>query len=68
MATPLASIQSLTLDLPPSCIEFCPEYPDYFCVGTYSLVEDEARAQGDSSRPQSRHGSIVVFRLEGTAM
>ncbi|KJR79884.1 uncharacterized protein SPSK_10320 [Sporothrix schenckii 1099-18] len=53
------SIESHTLDLPPSCIEFCPGYPDYFCVGTYNLVQDEARAQGDVSRPQNRNGSIV---------
>ena len=35
------STQSLILDLPPSCIEFCPAYPSYFVVGTYNLQKDE---------------------------
>ncbi|OAA54485.1 WD40 repeat-like-containing domain protein [Niveomyces insectorum RCEF 264] len=63
MASPVEIIQSQTLDLPPSCVEFCPAYPDHLLVGTYNLEEDEERAQGDSTRPQNRNGSVVVFRL-----
>ncbi len=36
------SIRSQVLDLPPSCVEFCPAYPSYFLVGTYSLQPDGA--------------------------
>lgn len=64
MAEPISSIEWQTLDLPPSCIEFCPAHPDYFCVGTYNLEKDEARAQGNTSRPQNRNGSILVFKVD----
>lgn len=37
----IASIQSLELELPPSCIEFCPNHPSYFLVGTYNLQRDD---------------------------
>ncbi|KAK4992907.1 hypothetical protein LTR50_000813 [Elasticomyces elasticus] len=37
----ISSIQSLTLDIPPSCIAFVPEYPNYFVVGTYLLEPSE---------------------------
>lgn len=33
----IASTQTLTLDLPPSCIAFCPAQSDLFVVGTYFL-------------------------------
>ena len=29
----------LPLALPPSCIEFCPDHPEYILVGTYNLQE-----------------------------
>ncbi|PSR92326.1 hypothetical protein BD289DRAFT_451807 [Coniella lustricola] len=80
----IASLQSLILDLPPSCIEVCPAHPTYFVVGTYYLErgadnqteevrpsgdDDEEKADADSSEakaasPQSRNGSVIVFRLE----
>ncbi|KAI8627569.1 hypothetical protein F5Y19DRAFT_441979 [Xylariaceae sp. FL1651] len=68
-------LRSLILDLPPSCIEFCPAHPDYFVVGTYNLqkgnsTEAEGNFGSDSDgshkttkKPQSRSGSLVVFRL-----
>ncbi|KAL2263310.1 hypothetical protein VTK26DRAFT_7293 [Humicola hyalothermophila] len=31
------SLRSLELELPPSCVEFCPAFPSFFLVGTYSL-------------------------------
>lgn len=27
--------------LPPSCLEFVPNHPDYFVVGTYTLAEQQ---------------------------
>lgn len=75
----ISSTQSMILDLPPSCIEFCPAYPDLFMVGTYNLekseqpdtVENEQKADeeadpqtsGTSKKPQSRNGSIILFQL-----
>lgn len=37
----ISSSQSMQLDLPPSCIEFCPVHPSYFLVGTYNLQKEE---------------------------
>ncbi|POS80930.1 hypothetical protein DHEL01_v200697 [Diaporthe helianthi] len=39
------SFQSMILDLPPSCIEFCPRYPSLFLVGTYYLETSEAESK-----------------------
>ncbi|OLN94281.1 Diphthine methyltransferase [Colletotrichum chlorophyti] len=65
----IASKQSIVLDLPPSCVEFCLSHPTYFVVGTYNLVKDEEPA-GDSEntnssakRPQNRNGSLALFQL-----
>lgn len=71
----ISSKQSLILDLPPSCIEFCLSHPTYFVVGTYNLVKDDVPSNdsGDggssaSKKPQNRNGSLVVFQLENGAM
>ncbi|KAK8044842.1 hypothetical protein PG993_004866 [Apiospora rasikravindrae] len=77
----ISSRQSLTLELPPSCIEFCPASPQYFVVGTYNLQKEEALAEdgdagsddddnGDTTQKatrqiQNRNGSLVVFQLDG---
>lgn len=69
----IASTQSLTLELPPSCAQFCPAHPEYLVVGTYSLqIEDEAATNlmvqdgyVATPKPQSRSGSLVVFKLTG---
>lgn len=74
--TSINSIQSLILDLPPSCIEFCPEAPDYFVVGTYFLEKKEqdesAAAELDDGedddtpkKAQKRSGSLILFQLVG---
>ncbi|KUI72263.1 Diphthine methyltransferase [Cytospora mali] len=76
----ISSSQSMQLDLPPSCIEFCPAHPSYFLVGTYNLQKEEngERGAGESEakeeeqdkereeglRAQSRTGSIIVFQLQ----
>lgn len=77
---PINSLRSITLELPPSCIEFCPAYPEFFVVGTYNLQKEEPDV-GDSAmlgeedegtqhgkQPQSRNGSLVLFALTGTDM
>jgi diphthamide biosynthesis protein 7 len=76
--TSINSIQSLILDLPPSCIEFCPVARDYFVVGTYFLekkeqdagvggaAEDqEEKSEDVDTKPQTRTGSLVLFKVEG---
>ncbi|KAI1863669.1 hypothetical protein JX265_008886 [Neoarthrinium moseri] len=73
-ATKVNSEWTHFLELPPSCIEFCPAHPSYFVVGTYNLQKEEAdaardgAAQGEqpTNQPQTRTGSLVVFRLEGS--
>lgn len=48
---PLASVFSEELDLPPSCVEFCPAHPSYFLVGTYNLQKpDEEAGELDHSQ------------------
>ncbi|KXJ90697.1 WD40-repeat-containing domain protein [Microdochium bolleyi] len=77
--TPIASLRSLTLDLPPSCIEFCLAHPAYFVVGTYNLQKEEGleppveeaehNSEGGAAvRKQSRDGSIIVFRLDNSEL
>jgi hypothetical protein len=67
----ISSQDSVLLDLPPCCVEFCPGWPSYFVVGTYNLVKDESSADGNSSsdsksstepKTQSRNGSLIVFK------
>lgn len=68
---------STTLDLPPSCIEFSEDSPDYFVVGTYNLEKDAAVeepqddrdvVENDNSKKeaktQERNGSLVLYRYE----
>lgn len=81
--TSISSIRSLILDLPPSCIEFCPSARDYFVVGTYFLekkeqdasVDEEEESKNDEDKsedaektPQTRTGSLVLFKIEGDEM
>ena len=70
----IASRISLNLELPPSCVQFCPAHPDLFVVGTYNLERedkvvhengDEApAAEAQANRSQNRNGSLLVFRLK----
>ncbi|THY12080.1 WD40 repeat-like protein [Aureobasidium pullulans] len=77
--TSINSIQSLILDLPPSCIEFCPVARDYFVVGTYFLEKKEQEATAEDTaannndeeseevekKPQTRTGSLILFKVDG---
>lgn len=76
---PISPLKTLTLDLPPSCIEFCPAYPEYFVVGTYNLEKEEpdtgdpATPEQDEKtqprqQPQSRNGSLILFSSMGKDM
>ncbi|KAM0228136.1 hypothetical protein ACHAPO_010972 [Fusarium lateritium] len=76
----ISSEVSLTLGLPPSCIQFCPAYPKLFVVGTYNLEKNEDDVQegnkddDDAERvtatktSQSRNGSLLVFKVDGTKL
>ncbi|RGP66543.1 wd repeat-containing 85 like [Fusarium sporotrichioides] len=76
----ISSEVSLTLGLPPSCIQFCPAHPDLFVVGTYNLEKNEDDVQegkedGDDDEhgtatktPQNRNGSLLVFKVDGTKL
>ncbi|THX75930.1 WD40 repeat-like protein [Aureobasidium pullulans] len=77
--TSIDSIQSPVLDLPPSCIEFCPVARDYFVVGTYFLEKKEQEATAEDTaennndeeseevekKPQTRTGSLILSKIDG---
>ena len=71
-------VATLILDLPPSCIAFCPSQPDYFVVGTYYLhAKDnsehanevapgsEEGKNGHEAEQQNRSGSLILYKLDG---
>ncbi|KAJ5154488.1 uncharacterized protein N7500_009927 [Penicillium coprophilum] len=63
----MASIQhpqsatTVFLDQPPSCLEFCPEAPDHFIVGTYLLSENKTE---DGEIQQAKTGSLQLWKLD----
>ena len=72
MLLPTVAIQSdqrLKLDLPPSCVQFCPARPHLFVVGSYYLhpvdqvKSDDHEQQAAVLSVQKRSGSLVLFRL-----
>ncbi|KAK3690038.1 hypothetical protein B0T22DRAFT_379086 [Podospora appendiculata] len=52
---PTSSLQSLHLDLPPSCLEFCPAHLSFFLVGTYNLQkhEEDSASAAESAGSES---------------
>ena len=57
------------LDGQPSCIEFCPDFPDVFVVGSYKLEEGSSPASETlqdlaDQADQVRSGNLSVFKLE----
>jgi len=63
-------LQSLTLDLPPSCIEFWPLDPQYAVIGTYNLekteevIEDSEFSKSEGTKKaQQRNGSLILLRV-----
>lgn len=70
------SLLALTLDLPPSCIEFWPRDSQYAVVGTYNLEKEDGQGSGLSDpaqhegqkKDQQRNGSLILVRVEGDHM
>lgn len=71
------SLLTLTLDLPPSCIEFWPRNSQYAVVGTYNLekedgqgsgLSDPAQHEGQKGKSQSRNGSLILVRVVGDSV
>jgi diphthamide biosynthesis protein 7 len=54
------STTTVFLDQPPSCLEFCPEIPDHFVVGTYLL--SETKSEGEIQ--QTKTGSVQLWKLD----
>jgi hypothetical protein len=69
--TSIKSLCSLTLDLPPSCIEFWPSDSEYAVVGTYNLEKQTEQEQADAvqdegqKKSQSRNGSLILVHVDG---
>jgi diphthamide biosynthesis protein 7 len=55
------SATTIFLDQPPSCLEFCPDIPDYFVVGTYLLSESKNE---DDKVQQTKTGSVQLWKLD----
>ncbi|GLI76859.1 hypothetical protein PoHVEF18_005137 [Penicillium ochrochloron] len=55
------SATTIFLDQPPSCLEFCPEIPDHFVVGTYLLSETKNE---DDEVQQTKTGSVQLWKLD----
>ena len=71
----IKSLQNVTLDQPPSCVEFLPSHQDFFVVGTYhlhaSLEKGEDLSSNESQatvNAQSRSGSLVLLNWESSNM
>lgn len=63
------SVTSLTLNAPPSCIEFSTLFSNVFVVGTYVLEQDGHTSTASEARSnQTRHGQLIYFRLNGDKM
>ena len=53
----ISSLASLTLDLPPSCIAFCPSKPQFFVVGTIAASEGGKSAGANTAAAEpAGHG------------
>lgn len=65
--------KSLTLDLPPSCVEFWPSSTEFAVVGTYNLEKSTSNEGSDqlyehtevSSKRinQQRNGSLILLQV-----
>lgn len=61
----IQSLASLTLDLPPSCIAFCPSKPHFFVVGTYLLHPKEQQSAGANTAAAGDDESDGSIQQEG---
>lgn len=69
----ITSETSTILDLPPSAVAFCPSHPQFYVVGTYFLHPKEEKNDDKSEElsqeaPQKRTGTLILYRLEGSAL
>ncbi|KAL1958944.1 hypothetical protein VTO42DRAFT_3497 [Malbranchea cinnamomea] len=66
MAAPQMPVSHTTtfLDQPPSCLEFCPAFPEHLVIGTYLLSQSE---EDTSSSESTRTGSLQLFKLDPTS-
>lgn len=69
--TTIRSLCSLTLDFPPSCIEFSRVYPECFVIGTYFLEQQKSSGprdgdggSGDEAKAEPPEQSSEVFQRE----
>lgn len=67
----ISSLVTEFLDQPPSCLEFCPDEPDYFVLGTYLLQEKreelgENESEENSAAPikQTKTGTLQLWHLD----
>lgn len=64
------SLLTLTLDLPPSCIEFWSRDSQYAVVGTYNLEKEDGSGLSDPAqhegqkKNQQRNGSLILVRVQ----
>lgn len=77
---PIASTAHISLDLPPSCAQFCPTDAAFFVVGTYNLETESApttstamdglprEQEAGSNSPQSRNGTLLLFKIDGSSL
>lgn len=49
----IKSLASATLDIPPSCIEFCWDRPEFFVVGSYHLDETIRDSEKEKCQEQN---------------
>lgn len=60
-------LKTLILDLPPSCVEFDPENPQYAIIGTYNLEkstsQEEAEEHEGTKKSQERNGSLILIKV-----
>lgn len=63
----ISSEKSTVLDIPPSAVAFCPNHPEYYVVGTYFLHRND-EGQQSSDESQKRTGTLILYRLEDTAL
>jgi hypothetical protein len=49
----IKSLASATLDIPPSCVEFCWDRPEFFVVGSYHLDETIRDSEKEKSQQQN---------------
>jgi len=69
--SPVKSIQplhTLFLDKPPCCLEFVPDQPQLFVVGTYNLIADDGVGGHGEDESQKRDGSLIVCELGDDGM